>query len=53
MASLLLAIFVFITILFLTPLFRTLPEATLGAIVIHAVWHLINFKKLKGHIASI
>jgi high affinity sulfate transporter 1 len=49
MASILLAIFVFITILFLTPLFRTLPEATLGAIVIHAVWHLIDFKKLQGY----
>jgi len=49
MASILLAVFVFITILFLTPLFRTLPEATLGAIVIHAVWHLINFKKLQGY----
>jgi high affinity sulfate transporter 1 len=49
MASILLAIFVFITLLFLTPLFRTLPEATLGAIVIHAVWHLIDFKKLQGY----
>jgi len=49
MASILLAIFVFITILFLTPLFRTLPEPTLGAIVIHAVWHLIDFKKLQGY----
>jgi high affinity sulfate transporter 1 len=49
MTSILLAIFVFVTILFLTPLFRTLPEATLGAIVIHAVWHLIDFKKLQGY----
>jgi MFS superfamily sulfate permease-like transporter len=49
MASIFLAIFVFITVLFLTPLFRTLPEATLGAIVIHAVWHLIDFKKLQGY----
>ena len=23
-----------------------MPEATLGAIVIHAVWHLIDFKKI-------
>ena len=49
MASILLAVFVFITILFLTPLFYNLPEATLGAIVIHAVWHLIDFKKLQGY----
>ena len=49
MASIFLAVFVFITILFLTPLFRTLPEATLGAVVIHAVWHLIDFKKLQGY----
>jgi high affinity sulfate transporter 1 len=46
MVSIIAAVAVLITALFLTPLFRTLPEATLGAIVIHAVWHLINFKKL-------
>ena len=34
-----------ITIIALTPLFQTLPEATLGAIVIHAVWHLIEPRK--------
>ena len=49
MTSLLLAVFVFVTILFLTPLFRTLPEATLAAIVIHAIWHLIDLKKLQGY----
>jgi MFS superfamily sulfate permease-like transporter len=32
---------------FVTPLFRTLPEAVLGAIVVHAVWHLISFKELQ------
>jgi high affinity sulfate transporter 1 len=31
-----------VTILFLTPLFHDLPEAALGAIVIHAVWRLLN-----------
>jgi MFS superfamily sulfate permease-like transporter len=46
MVSLIAAVAVLITAVALTPLFRTLPEATLGAIVIHAVWHLINFKKL-------
>jgi high affinity sulfate transporter 1 len=49
MVSILLAIFVLITIFALTPLFRTLPEATLGAIVIHAVWHLIDFSNLKRY----
>jgi high affinity sulfate transporter 1 len=46
MVSIIAAIAVLITAVALTPLFRTLPEATLGAIVIHAVWHLINFKKI-------
>jgi len=46
MVSIIAAVAVLITALFLTPFFRTLPEATLGAIVIHAVWHLVNFKKL-------
>jgi high affinity sulfate transporter 1 len=46
MVSIIAAVAVLITALALTPLFRTLPEATLGAIVIHAVWHLINFKKI-------
>jgi len=46
MVSIIAAVAVLITAVFLTPLFRTLPEATLGAIVIHAVWHLIDFKKI-------
>ena len=46
MVSIIAAVAVLVTALFLTPLFRTLPEATLGAIVIHAVWHLINLKKI-------
>ena len=46
MVSIIAAVSVLITAVFLTPLFRTLPEATLGAIVIHAVWHLIDFKKI-------
>jgi MFS superfamily sulfate permease-like transporter len=36
-----------VTILFLTGLFFNLPEATLGAIVVHAVWKLIDFHKLQ------
>jgi MFS superfamily sulfate permease-like transporter len=46
MVSIIAAVAVLITAVALTPLFRTLPEATLGAIVIHAVWHLINLKKI-------
>ena len=40
---------VLITVLALTPLFRSLPEATLGAVVIHAVWHLIDLSKLSRY----
>lgn len=46
MVSIMAAVVIIITIVALTPLFYALPEATLGAIVIHAVWHLTNFKKL-------
>jgi high affinity sulfate transporter 1 len=46
MVSIIAAVIILITIVALTPLFYALPEATLGAIVIHAVWHLINFRKL-------
>ena len=46
MSSIIFAAMVLITIVALTPLFRNLPEATLGPIVIHAIWHLIDFSKL-------
>jgi SulP family sulfate permease len=36
-----------VTVLFLTPLFASLPEAVLAALIIHAVWHLIASRKLK------
>jgi sulfate permease, SulP family len=36
-----------ITVLFLTPLFKTLPEAVLAALIIHAVWHIIASRKLQ------
>jgi MFS superfamily sulfate permease-like transporter len=36
-----------ITVLFLTPLFKTLPEAVLAALIIHAVWHIISSRKLQ------
>jgi SulP family sulfate permease len=47
LSSIIKAALVLLTALFLTPIFRTLPEAVLGAIVIHAVWHLISFKELR------
>ncbi len=43
MTSIVTAVFVLITIVALTWLFEPLPEAVLGAIVIHAVWKLIDF----------
>ena len=46
MVSLIAAVAILITAVALTGLFYNLPEATLGAIVIHAVWHNINFKKI-------
>ena len=46
MASVVLSGAVFITVLFLTGLFENLAEATLGAVVIHAVWRLIRFGKV-------
>jgi high affinity sulfate transporter 1 len=36
-----------VTLLFLTPLFTTLPEAVLAALIIHAVWHIIAARKLQ------
>jgi MFS superfamily sulfate permease-like transporter len=36
-----------ITLLFLTPLFTTLPEAVLAALIIHAIWHIIASRKLQ------
>ena len=36
-----------VTVLFLTPLFKSLPEAVLAALIIHAVWHIITSRKLQ------
>jgi MFS superfamily sulfate permease-like transporter len=36
-----------ITLLFLTPLFASLPEAVLAALIIQAVWSIIASRKLK------
>ena len=38
---------VVVTVLFLTPLFTTLPEAVLAALIIHAVWHILAARKLR------
>ncbi len=46
MVSLIAAAAVLITAVALTPLFFNLPEATLGAIVIHAVYKNINLRKI-------
>ncbi len=49
MVSLIAAVAVLVTAAFFTPFFETLPEATLGAIVIHAVWHLISYRKIRKY----
>jgi high affinity sulfate transporter 1 len=40
------AALVVLTLLFLAPFFESLPEATLAAVVIHALWHSANPRKL-------
>ncbi|KKK48115.1 hypothetical protein LCGC14_3148380, partial [marine sediment metagenome] len=47
MSSLINGALVIVTVIALTALFQDLPEAVLGAIVVHAVWHLIDLKKLR------
>jgi sulfate permease, SulP family len=46
LASLVTWVVTIVTVLFLTPLFASLPEAVLGALIIHAVWHIIASRKL-------
>jgi high affinity sulfate transporter 1 len=36
-----------VTLLLLTPLFASLPEAVLAALIIHAIWHIIASRKLE------
>ena len=51
MSSLIHAGLIFLTLMFLMPLFENLPHATLGAIVIHAMLGLMDFgylKRLRG-----
>ncbi len=47
MSSLINAALLLITVVALSHLFHNLAEATLGAIVIHTVWRLIDFSKLR------
>jgi len=47
LASIFTAVLIAVTVLFLTPLFYYLPQATLGAIVIVAVASLFDFKSFK------
>jgi len=42
-------VLVLVTLLVLTPLFYYLPEATLGAIVIHAVWGLLDVGEMRRY----
>jgi sulfate permease, SulP family len=49
LSNLVAALLVIVTLLFLLPLFRDLPEATLGAIVIHAVWGLFDVGELRRY----
>jgi sulfate permease, SulP family len=37
-----------VTLLFLTPLFASLPEAVLAALIIHAIWHIITAPKMEN-----
>jgi len=45
------SIFVGLTLAYLLPLIRNLPEAVLGAIVVHAVAHLADVRTLKHYAA--
>jgi SulP family sulfate permease len=47
LASIITGALMMITLLFLTPLFYYLPKATLAAIIIVAVYSLVDFKELK------
>jgi high affinity sulfate transporter 1 len=47
MASIIAAGFALVVALWLTPFFKNLPEATLAAIIIHAVWRMMRVKEMK------
>jgi sulfate permease, SulP family len=41
-----------VTVLFLTPVFQDLPEAVLAALIIHAVFHLMNVPAFRRYYAE-
>lgn len=43
------AVLTLMTALFLSPLFKNLPQATLGAIVIFSIWKLVNFSSFRRY----
>ena len=49
MTSIIAALLTVLTLVALTPLFRALPQATLAAVVIHAVWHQINLPMMRRY----
>jgi high affinity sulfate transporter 1 len=51
-SSLVAAVFILVTVLLLTPLFKNLPEAVLAALIIHAVSHLMKVKELRRYYAE-
>ncbi|MCZ7673101.1 MAG: SulP family inorganic anion transporter [Chloroflexi bacterium] len=53
MVSLVAAAAILITAVALTPLFYALPEATLGAIVIHAVWKTLTSARYQNTAISL
>lgn len=52
LASIVTALLILVTVLFLTPLFTRLPQAALGAIIIVAVLNLIDIREMR-HIAHV
>ncbi len=52
LASIVTALLVLVTVVFLTPLFAALPQAALGAIIIVAVLNLIDVREMR-HIAHV
>jgi high affinity sulfate transporter 1 len=48
-AGVLVAVMVLVTAIWFTRLFSNLSEATLGAIVIYAVWHIVDFGKVSRY----
>jgi SulP family sulfate permease len=52
MSPLVATVLALVTILFLTPLFKSLPEAVLAALIIHAVSHLMKVAEFRRYYAD-